>query len=394
MANPTPQLFQTQRSGGGGGSEEGDHNSSSTSTLPMREGWSVELVQAEFKPRRDDVLLATFPKSGTTWLKALAFALINRSRHPVIVTGDVDDDHHHPLLSSNPHDLVPFLELPDRTLRPVAELEALPSPRLLCTHLPPALLPPGMLTTSSRAVYLCRDPKDVFVSYWHHVVQTLRHESGGGLVEFDKAFELFCEGVSVCGPVWEHYLEYWQLSARNPSGSAAKHVRKLAEFLGVPFTEAEESGGVVEEVVRLCSFQNLKDLAVNTHGVSAQIGAAMANPVKNSLWFRSGKVGDWKNHLTQEMARRLDCIVEEKLKGSAECAQLLRVLGTGRCEEKCKWHVLVVGRESGGRGRSFLEPDRDLDGSGTGWFSYQSLFCSFVLHFSRNGACLFTLNVE
>jgi len=130
--------------------------------------------------------------------------------------------------------------------------------------------------------------------------------------------------VSVCGPVWEHYLEYWKLSKRNPSSSRvlflkyeemmaqpARHVRKLAEF-----TEEEESGGVVEEVVRLCSFQNLKDLPVNTHGVSGQIGAAVANPFKNSLWFRSGKVGDWENHLTQEMARRLDCIVEEKLKGS------------------------------------------------------------------------------
>jgi hypothetical protein len=344
MADTTPQLFQTQRSGGG--SEKGDDDSSSLiiSTLPTREGWSaapvfrlhgcwltarlarsVELVQAEFKPRPDDVLLATFPKSGTTWLKALAFAVTNRSRHPIIITGDDDHPHHHPLLSSNPHDLVPFLELPDRSLRPVAELEALPSPRLLCTHLPPTLLPPGMLMTSSRAVYLCREPKDVFVSYWHHV-RTLIHES---LVDFDKAFELFCEGVSVCGPFWEHYLEYWKLSKRNPSSSRvlflkyeemmaqpARHVRKLAEFLGVPFTEEEESGGVVEEVVRLCSFQNLKDLPVNTHGVSGQIGAAVANPFKNSLWFRSGKVGDWENHLTQEMARRLDCIVEEKLKGS------------------------------------------------------------------------------
>ena len=128
--------------------------------------------------------------------------------------------------------------------------------------------------------------------------------SAESLGDFDKAFELFCEGVSVCGPVWEHYLEYWKLSKRNPSSSRvlflkyeemmahpARHVRKLAEFLGVPFTEEEESGGVVEEVVRLCSFQNPKDLAVNTHGVSGQIGAAVANPVKNSLWFRSGKVG-------------------------------------------------------------------------------------------------------
>ncbi|XP_066350677.1 cytosolic sulfotransferase 5-like [Miscanthus floridulus] len=320
MADTTPQLFQTQPSGGG--SEKGGDDSSSVflSTLPTREGWwaaplfclhgcwltarlarSVELMQAEIKPRPDDVLLATFPKSGTTWLKALAFALINHSRHPVIITG-AGDDHHHPLLSSNPHDLVPFLELPDRTVRPVAELEAVPSPRLLCTHLPPALLPPGMLMTSSRDVYMCREPKDVMISYMFHIIPSLRYDSSLG--DFDKAFQLFCEGVSVCGPVWEHYLEYWKLSKKNPSSSRvlflryeemmaqpAKHVRTLAEFLGVPFTEEEESGGVVEEVVRLCSFQNLKDLAVNTHGVSGQIGAAVANPVKNSLWFRSGKVG-------------------------------------------------------------------------------------------------------
>jgi hypothetical protein len=116
---------------------------------------SIQLVQAEFKPRADDILLATFPKCDTTWLKALAFVVLNRSRHPV--TGD-----DHPLLHTNPHALVPvpFLEMPNRSLYPVAELEALPSPRLLCTHAPPALLPAGTLTV----VYLCREPKDVFVS--------------------------------------------------------------------------------------------------------------------------------------------------------------------------------------------------------------------------------------
>jgi hypothetical protein len=40
---------------------------------------------------------------GTTWLKAISFALLNQVRHP--------DIQQHPLLTINPHILVPFLEL-------------------------------------------------------------------------------------------------------------------------------------------------------------------------------------------------------------------------------------------------------------------------------------------
>jgi hypothetical protein len=78
-------------------------------------------------------------------------------------------------------------------------------------------------------------------------------------VEFDRVFELFCEGVAVFGPtpIWEHYLGYWDLSVREHNNvlflkyddmmvQPSRHVRMLAEFLGVPFTVDEESGGVME----------------------------------------------------------------------------------------------------------------------------------------------------
>jgi hypothetical protein len=272
---------------------------------------SVKLLEAQFEPRPDDLFLATYPKSGTTWLKALAFAVVNRHGH---AAGSED----HPLLTNHPQDLVPFLELPDRRVHPVAGLDALASPRLLCTHMPLALLPPRVSALGCRVVYLCREPKDVLVSYWHFASKV--HPD----FTLDKAFELFCHGVFSYGPIWEHYLGYWRQSMMEPHrilflkyddmmADPVSHVKTLAEFLRVPFSDDEARRGVVEALVDLCSFDNLKSLQVNSSGVSDRIAGV---PIQNSSYFRAGKVGDWATHLTPEMAKKLDDIVEQKLRGS------------------------------------------------------------------------------
>ncbi|EMS61660.1 Sulfotransferase 17 [Triticum urartu] len=272
---------------------------------------SVKIVQEQFKARPDDILLITYPKCGTTWLKALAFTVTNRFRHAV--TGD-----DHPLLTHHPQDLVPFLEMPYRQLHPLADLEKLPSPRILSTHMPVTLLPPCVATLGCRVVYLCRSPKDVLVSLWHFLYKVNKNFS------IDKAFELFSKWESSYGPIWEHNLGFWKESISNNDrvlflkydemmAQPVEHVKMLAEFLRVPFTEEEVRCGVVEDVVHLCSFDKLKSIPINSSGVSDRIGGV---PVKNSSFFRTAKVGDRANHLTVEMGEKLDDIVEEKLRGS------------------------------------------------------------------------------
>lgn len=181
-----------------------------------------------------------------------------------------------------------------------------------------------MSSAGCRIVYLCRDPKDALVSRWHFENKIRK----GFNMELEKAFAMFCEGVSECGPFWDHCLEYWKESLARPDkviflkyeeikSDPVRAVTKLARFLGAPFSEEEESSGVPQEVVRLCSFETLTSLPVNQVGGFDRYVQGLGHVhVPSSSFFRKGVTGDWSNHLSQEMGEKLDHIVQQKLQGS------------------------------------------------------------------------------
>uniref|UniRef100_A0A452ZP97 Sulfotransferase n=1 Tax=Aegilops tauschii subsp. strangulata TaxID=200361 RepID=A0A452ZP97_AEGTS len=289
----------------------------------------VLAARAGFEPRPSDVFLASFPKSGTTWLKALAFAALHRADHPPRAPG-------HPLRRRNPHDCVEFLEglfaLSPSPVKGGDVFAAHPSPRVIATHIPYSLLPERVTAEGAgcKVVYVCRDPKDAFVSTWmfaNKMVEAAADNNGDSPpppappkpYTIDEMFELFCDGRCTCGPQWHHVLGYWEASRRQPEKvlflryeemlrDPVGNVRKLAEFMGCAFSVEEEAAGVAEEVVELCSMDTLKNMEVNKNGTQ--------NHVRNEAFFRKGVAGDWSNHMTPEMAARLDKIVEDALRGS------------------------------------------------------------------------------
>ncbi|KAK9056417.1 hypothetical protein SSX86_023778 [Deinandra increscens subsp. villosa] len=298
-------------------------------TLPKEKGWitenlymyqgfwhqssrriSVETVMAlqdTFEAHPTDIYLATLPKSGTTWLKALMFALVNKNRykHNRLST--------HPLLVSNPHDCLPFIET--EIYRNTPTYIDPHSPRLFATHIPYTSLPRSIINSGCRVVYLCRNPKDVLVSMFHFA-NKLREKSCD-VMTFEETFELFSRGVMPTGPYWDHVKEYHKVSVDHPDNvlfltyedmkkDTTNNVKRLAEFLGYPFTKKEEAEGAVQGIVELCSFQSLSE--VNKHG-------NLREDIRNHAFFREGKVGDWTNHLTDEMSCVLDEITKEKFYG-------------------------------------------------------------------------------
>ena len=142
-------------------------------------------------------------------------------------------------------------------------------------------------------------------------------------LSMEEAFEQFCKGVSMYGPFWNHVLGYWKASMEWPERvlfikyedmkmDSAIHLKRLAEFMGCPFSSEEEKQGMVHEILKLCSFENLSNLKVNRTG-TFRLGK---RDVGKHVFFREGKVGAWRNHLTDDMVDRLNNVVEQKLSGS------------------------------------------------------------------------------
>ncbi|KAM4114752.1 hypothetical protein ACJW30_04G093200 [Castanea mollissima] len=221
------------------------------------------LAHKHFKPQPNDIILSSTPKSGTTWLKALSFAIVTRS--------SFIDASTNPLLTTRPHECVLSLE--------------------------------SDLAHNSFH-------RNLHSACSHKGVEPSAKEDA----EFEEAFKLFCEGVSYFGPYWDHVFGYWSASLQSPDrNNSVFYTKKMAEFMSYPFSLEEEGKGIVQKIVDLCSFKNLAKLEVNKGGRLHERPYAIE---KKNEFFRKGETGDWKNHLTPMMAAHLDQIIVQKLRNS------------------------------------------------------------------------------
>ncbi|MBA0767770.1 hypothetical protein Gotri_016626, partial [Gossypium trilobum] len=227
----------------------------------------IILSQEGFKAEPTDIFVCSAPKSGTTWLKALTFAIVTRTRYDTSTS---------PLLSKVSHDCIPTLSNSGKKLD-ICE----PGLPLISTHTPYHALPKSVLNSDCKVVYICREPKDAFVSLYHFLAKRAPNKEspfpGEGFRSFlqEKPHKVL-------------FLTYEEMMK-----DTEPYVKKLAEFMGYPISREEGEAGAVQEIVRLCSFENPSNLDVNKTGV-----------------------GDWKNYLTTEMEERLDKLMDQTFAGT------------------------------------------------------------------------------
>ncbi|PPD69665.1 hypothetical protein GOBAR_DD33458 [Gossypium barbadense] len=93
-------------------------------------------------------------------------------------------------------------------------------------------------------------------------------------------------------------------------GNPVGQIKKMAEFMGCPFSEEEEKAGAIDEIAEFYSLSNLKNLEVN------KSGSLKTMKRQTNSFFRKAEAGDYVNILSPSAVERYSKIVDGKLSGS------------------------------------------------------------------------------
>ncbi|XP_003794353.1 sulfotransferase 1C3-like [Otolemur garnettii] len=267
--------------------------------IPSKEMWDKIY---NFQARPDDLIVATYPKSGTTWMQEILDMIQNdgdEEKYRQVATFD-----RHPVIEvAFPHKEKPDLEI---------ALE-IPSPRILKTHLPSHLIPPSIWKQNCKIIYVARNAKDCLVSYYHFHRMT-------SLLADPQSWEDFCEkfmsGKVAYGSWYDHVKGWWDAKDKHQIlylfYEDIKKNPKCEIYKVLDFLEKTLSEDIINKIIHHTSFEVMsKNPMTNQTAVPSNIFDHTI-----SKFLRKGMPGDWKNYFTVAMNEKFDEHYEKKMAGA------------------------------------------------------------------------------
>jgi aryl sulfotransferase len=249
---------------------------------------------AAYQPRPDDIIIATFPKCGTTWMQRIVSMLLVGSAAAASVRGPWFD-----MRLSGP-------------VEPVLEAaEATPGRRHLKSHLPYDALP---ISDGVKFIHVARDGRDAALSMHNHM-RSFRPEMNAIMDQVSLSDPKFGDAVAPTpedpaesfrewladggargdpgASYWEVERSYW--AARRDANMLLVHYNDLkADLAGeiarlALYLEIELPGAVMDEVVAAADFE-----AMRAQGEALMPGAERAWVGGVSTFLHKGVNGRWQ----------------------------------------------------------------------------------------------------
>jgi aryl sulfotransferase len=260
----------------------------------------------DFRFRDGDIVIASWGKSGTTWMQQIVGQLVFDGADDVPI-----------------HKLSPWVDfrLPSRKAL-MRQLEAQPHRRFVKTHLPADAL---AFSSQAKYLFLARDARDVAWSAHAHqlkmdsnwVLRQAMRILGGPRERVDPDIRRYYhtwldrDGYPAW-PFWPHIQSWWDLRKlpnvrlvhfANLKADLPREIRRIARFLDFAIDEAR-----MPRIVEHCGFDFMK----RSQGGDPRTGALI----------NVGSNGRWRDVLSPDEIAKCDRIAAANL--TPDCAHWLR----------------------------------------------------------------------
>lgn len=219
----------------------------------------------------DDTILVSYPKSGNTWVR---FMLAN-----VMTNGEGDINFHSAV------NYIPDIDVHKKIAN------KLKHPRILKSH-------QSYNRKFSRVIYIVRDPRDVYVSYYFYLQKKLK----GDL----KNINDFIRNIDNYNISWRDHVTSWMNNIKESDliiryedliADPLENLKKMTEFCHLDSNEQ-----LLKACIELSSFNAMSKIE-DTKG---RPFTSKEDEKKASKFVRAGKIGDWKNHLDSDTQHFLE----------------------------------------------------------------------------------------
>lgn len=248
-----------------------------------------------YQPQPDDLVIATYPKCGTTLTQHMVYLMLNNGI-PILPNEKLDQ-------------CFPHLEEvgdPDSA-------ELISGKRLIKTHLPYDKLSNLSPLSSAKIIYVARNPKDCIVSFFHHTRGFPKHYNFAD-GDFDVYFDLFCKGEVDSGSYFKMLRSWFDhrnddnilfITYENIRADQEEVIRKIAKFIGGGLESRleENDNSLMKKILKYSSLKEMK---------KDPLRWCSERKAEHTPFIRSGKVGGWGELLTREQGETLDKMMRDE----------------------------------------------------------------------------------
>ena len=247
--------------------------------------WSDSKIWNDFQFRQDDIIIATFPKSGTTWMQQIVSQLIFNGQGAIsikFVSPWLDFRFNQDIFGT------------DETVLQILEKQT--HRRSIKTHLPFDEL---IFSTKAKYLFVARDGRDVACSIYNHLIN--------GTIESPdkpKSIEESFQTRILSASFFAHIRSWWV--RRHLSNVLLVHFSELKKDLATAIKRVAKFFDIKSDplhwdaILEHCSFDYMKNNADQAVDKKHFIGGA-------KTFFCQGTNDRWKGVLSDE-----DCAIYEQ----------------------------------------------------------------------------------